>query len=170
MIVGCSWDQPAVSRSSTARKSYDRQGDVRRWSISASRIPSAEYDRILSATVCRSSVPLSRTVQSECCSQLTESRYVYRPIQYIETNARVAPFMQPSASFVIYVSILPQGTSIGIVCGMVENVGVAVEISLIVVMHAQESCNCADFKVFPIFRPPYWISGMCQIWFEGAIL
>ena len=54
--------------------------------------------------------------------------------------------------------------------GMVENMGAAVEISFIVVIHAQESCICADFKAFPVFRAPYWISGMCQIWFEGAIL
>ena len=39
--------------------------------------------------------------------------------------------------------------------GMVENVGVAIEISFIVVIHAQESCIYADFKVFPVFRPPH---------------
>ena len=54
--------------------------------------------------------------------------------------------------------------------GVVGNVGVAVEIVFIVGIHAQESCIDAEFKVFPVFRPPYWISGMCQIWFEGAIL
>ncbi len=45
--------------------------------------------------------------------------------------------------------------------GVVENVGIAVDVSVAVVIHAQESCICADFKVFPVFRPPYWISGMC---------
>mgnify|MGYP003461073419 FL=1 len=54
--------------------------------------------------------------------------------------------------------------------GMVENMGVATEVSFVVVIHAQVSCIYADFKVFPVFRPPYWISGMCQIWSEGAIL
>ncbi len=54
--------------------------------------------------------------------------------------------------------------------GVVENVGVAVEISFVVVIHAQESCIYADIKVFPVFRSPYYISGMCQIWSEGAIL
>ncbi len=47
---------------------------------------------------------------------------------------------------------------------------VAIEVSFVVSMHAQVSCIYADFEVFPVFRPPYWISGMCQIWFEGAIL
>ncbi len=47
--------------------------------------------------------------------------------------------------------------------GVVENVGVAVEISFIVERHVQSSCICADFKVFPVFRPPYWIPGMRQI-------
>ena len=54
--------------------------------------------------------------------------------------------------------------------GMVENVGVAVEISVVAVIHAHLSCIYADLNVFPFLRPPYWISGMCQIWFEGAIL
>ena len=54
--------------------------------------------------------------------------------------------------------------------GVVENVEVAVDIPFVVVIHAQVYCVYADFKVFPVFRPPYWISGVCQIWFEGAIL
>ena len=54
--------------------------------------------------------------------------------------------------------------------GVVENVAVAVEISLVVVIQAEIACIYADFKAFPVFRPPYWISGMCQIWSEGAIL
>ena len=36
--------------------------------------------------------------------------------------------------------------------GMVENVGVAVEISFIVVIHAQESCIYADFNVFGLME------------------
>ena len=43
--------------------------------------------------------------------------------------------------------------------GVVENVVVAVEISLVVVIQAEISCICADFKAFPIFRPPYLIYG-----------
>ncbi len=54
--------------------------------------------------------------------------------------------------------------------GVVENVGVAGAISFVVALQAKISCTYADFKAFPVFRPPYWISGMCQIWFEGAIL
>ena len=51
--------------------------------------------------------------------------------------------------------------------GVVENMGVAVEISFIVLIHAKECCIYADFIVFPVFWPPYWILGMCQIWFEA---
>ena len=40
--------------------------------------------------------------------------------------------------------------------GMVENVGVAIDVLFVVAIHAQVSCICADFKVFPVFRPPYW--------------
>ncbi len=54
--------------------------------------------------------------------------------------------------------------------GRVENVGVAIEISFVVAKHAQVSCIYTDLKVFPVFQPPYWISGMCQIWSEGTIL
>ena len=43
--------------------------------------------------------------------------------------------------------------------GIVENVGVAVEISFVGVIQAAISCIYADFKAFPVFRPPYWISG-----------
>ncbi len=53
---------------------------------------------------------------------------------------------------------------------MVENMGVDTDESFVVVIHTHVSCIYADFKVFPVFRPPYWISGMCQIWSEGAIL
>jgi len=45
-------------------------------------------------------------------------------------------------------------------------VGVEVEISFVVVIHEQVSCIYADFKVFSVFRPPYLISGMCQIMFR----
>ncbi len=54
--------------------------------------------------------------------------------------------------------------------GIVENVWVAVKISFVVVIHAQVSCIYADFKVFPVFRPPFRISVMCQIWIEGTVL
>ncbi len=54
--------------------------------------------------------------------------------------------------------------------GVVRNMVETVEISFVVVTHEQVSCIYANFKVFPVFRPPYWISGMCQIWFEGIIL
>ncbi len=54
--------------------------------------------------------------------------------------------------------------------GVVENMGVAVEISFLVAIHEQISCIYAEFQVFPVFGPPYWISGMCQIRFKGAIL
>ncbi len=54
--------------------------------------------------------------------------------------------------------------------GMVANVGAAIEVSFVVAVHAHVSCIYADFKEFPVFRPSYWISGMSQIWFEGAIL
>ncbi len=43
--------------------------------------------------------------------------------------------------------------------GMVENMGVAVEMSFVVAIHEHVSCIYADFKEFPVFRPPYWISG-----------
>ena len=43
--------------------------------------------------------------------------------------------------------------------GVVENVGVAVEISLVVVIQAEIACIYADYKTFPVFRPPYWIWG-----------
>ncbi len=39
--------------------------------------------------------------------------------------------------------------------GVVKNVGVAVEISFVVV---KQACIYADFKAFPVFRPPFWIS------------
>ena len=39
--------------------------------------------------------------------------------------------------------------------GVVENVGVAVEISFVVVIQAEIACIYADFKAFPVFRPPY---------------
>ncbi len=42
--------------------------------------------------------------------------------------------------------------------GVVKNVGVAVEISFVVVKQAEITCIYADFKAFPVFRPPYWIS------------
>ena len=53
---------------------------------------------------------------------------------------------------------------------MVENVGVAFEISCVVAIHAQVSCIYVDFKVFPVFWPTYCMSGMYQIWPEGTIL
>ncbi len=43
--------------------------------------------------------------------------------------------------------------------GVVENVGVAVEISFVVVIQPEIACIYADFKALPVFRPPYWISG-----------
>jgi len=36
--------------------------------------------------------------------------------------------------------------------GVVENVAVAVEISLVVVIQAEIACIYADFKAFPFFR------------------
>ncbi len=39
--------------------------------------------------------------------------------------------------------------------GVVENVGVAVEISFVVVTQAEIICIYADFKAFPVFRSPY---------------
>jgi hypothetical protein len=39
--------------------------------------------------------------------------------------------------------------------GVVENVGAAVEISLVVVIQSEIACIYADFKAFPVFRPPY---------------
>ena len=54
--------------------------------------------------------------------------------------------------------------------GVVKNMVVVTEVSFVVVINVHVSCIYADFKVFPVFRPPYWISGMCQIWTEGAIL
>jgi hypothetical protein len=39
--------------------------------------------------------------------------------------------------------------------GVVEKVGVAVEISLVVVIQADIAWIYADFKAFPVFRPPY---------------
>ena len=54
--------------------------------------------------------------------------------------------------------------------GMVENVGVAVELLFVVAIHAQVSCIYTNFKVFPVFQPPFWIYGMCQIWSEGIVL
>ncbi len=53
--------------------------------------------------------------------------------------------------------------------GMVENVGLAIEVSFVVAIHAQVSCIYTNFKVFPVFQPPYRISGMCQIWSECTI-
>ncbi len=53
--------------------------------------------------------------------------------------------------------------------GMVENVGIAGEISFAVVIQAVISCIYADFKAFPVFRPLYWISDMRQLWFESVI-
>jgi hypothetical protein len=43
--------------------------------------------------------------------------------------------------------------------GLVQNVEVAIEISFVVVMQAEITCIYAHFKAFPVFRPPYWISG-----------
>jgi hypothetical protein len=54
--------------------------------------------------------------------------------------------------------------------GIVEKVRIATEVSFVVVARVQAYCIYADFKVFPVFRQPYWISGMRQIWPEGAIL
>jgi len=54
--------------------------------------------------------------------------------------------------------------------GIVENMGVAIEISFVVSIHAQVSCIYTDLKVFPVFQPPYWISAMWQIWSEGTVL
>ncbi len=48
--------------------------------------------------------------------------------------------------------------------GVVENVGVSGAISFVVVIEAEISCINADFEAFPVLRPPYWISGMCQIY------
>ena len=42
--------------------------------------------------------------------------------------------------------------------GAVKNVGVAVEISFVVLKQAEIACIYAVFKAFPVFRPPYWIS------------
>jgi len=42
--------------------------------------------------------------------------------------------------------------------GVVENMWVTVEISFVVVTQAEITCIYADFKTFPVFRPPYWIS------------
>ena len=42
--------------------------------------------------------------------------------------------------------------------GIAENVGVAVAISFVVVLQAKISCIYADFKAFPVFRPPSRIS------------
>ena len=53
--------------------------------------------------------------------------------------------------------------------GKVENVGVAVEINLICSCNTTEvTCIYADRKASPVFRPPYWIPGMFQIWSESA--
>ncbi len=43
--------------------------------------------------------------------------------------------------------------------GVVANVVVAGEILFVVVIQAEIACIYADFKAFPVFRPPYWISG-----------
>ena len=43
--------------------------------------------------------------------------------------------------------------------GVVENMGVAVDISFVVVIQAEMACIYTDFQAFPVFRPPYWISG-----------
>ncbi len=40
-----------------------------------------------------------------------------------------------------------------------ENVGVAVEISFALVIHGDIIYIYVDFKAFPVFWPPYWISG-----------
>ena len=42
--------------------------------------------------------------------------------------------------------------------GVVENVGVAVETSFVVGIQPEIACIYADFKAFPVFWPPYWIS------------
>ena len=39
---------------------------------------------------------------------------------------------------------------------MVENVGVAIEVSFVVALHAQVSCIYADFKVFPAAILDFW--------------
>jgi hypothetical protein len=52
--------------------------------------------------------------------------------------------------------------------GMVDIFWVATEFSFVLVIHPQVSCIYADLKVFPVFRPPYWIFGMSQTWSEGA--
>ena len=44
--------------------------------------------------------------------------------------------------------------------GVVKNVVVDGAISVVVVIQADISCIYADSKAFPVFRPPYWISGM----------
>ena len=36
-------------------------------------------------------------------------------------------------------------------------------------MQAEITCIYVDFRPFPVFRPPYWISSMCQIWSESVI-
>ena len=43
--------------------------------------------------------------------------------------------------------------------GVVENMRIAVEISFVAVIKADTACIYADFKAFPVFTPPYWISG-----------
>ncbi len=52
----------------------------------------------------------------------------------------------------------PMSANVGTVIfgsGLIENVGVAVEVSFVVAIHAKVSCIYADFKVFPVFRPQY---------------
>ena len=43
--------------------------------------------------------------------------------------------------------------------GVVGNVGVAGAISFAAVLQTEISCMYANCKAFPVFRPPYWISG-----------
>ena len=52
--------------------------------------------------------------------------------------------------------------------GVVENVGVAVEISFrpTIVIQTQESYVFADFKVLLVFRPPYLTRAWLKMWGE----
>ena len=42
--------------------------------------------------------------------------------------------------------------------GVVKNMVVVTEVSFVVVINVHVSCIYADFKVFPVLQPPYWIS------------
>ncbi len=53
---------------------------------------------------------------------------------------------------------------------VVENVGVAVRIAF-PALPVQELLLCLVFTSYSLdFKPPFWICGRCQIWFESAVL